>query len=258
METYSKLTTSVNPNAMYCEPRQGRIEFIVIHHNATTNKDVAMSTWYTTSGNWTSAHYEITDNEIIGCVGENYTAYHAGGTGGSDVPTIPNVNHRSIGLEHVNSSGAPSWSVSDDTLRNSAELIADICQRYGLPINRNTIKAHNEVTATACPGGINVDKLVRMAQDAANGKQPEPPKPPLPKPQKEDDKMFIYMKKQKNGNTEQWFVCGNKRMYLPTMTYVNEANALIKRYGGSTNQTVYNHDNFGLKMIEKAYTEVKV
>ncbi|QTZ83055.1 N-acetylmuramoyl-L-alanine amidase [Enterococcus phage MDA1] len=258
METYSKLTTSVTPNAMYCEPRQGRIEYIILHHNATTNKNVAMSTWYTTSGNWTSAHYEITDNEIIGCVGENYTAYHAGGTGGSDVPTIPNVNHRSIGLEHVNSSGAPYWSVSDATLRNSAKLIVDICNRYGLPINRNIIKGHNEVTATACPGGINVNKVVKMAQELANGKQPEPPKPPLPTPKKEDDKMFIYMKKQKNGNTEQWFVCGDKRMYLPNMTYVKEANDLIARYGGSKNQTVYNHDNFGLKMIEKAYTEVKV
>lgn len=171
-ETYSNLTTSVNPNAMYNGGlRDSAIRYIVIHHNATTNKDVAMNTWLVSSGNWTSAHYEITDNEIIGCVGENYIAYHAGGTGGADVPTIANPNGTSIGLEHVNSSGAPSWSVSDATLHNSAKLIADICKRYNLPVDRSTIKLHREITSTACPGGLDIDTLVAYAQAYANGSQ---------------------------------------------------------------------------------------
>nr|6IST_A Chain A, Lysin [Enterococcus phage IMEEF1]6IST_B Chain B, Lysin [Enterococcus phage IMEEF1]6IST_D Chain D, Lysin [Enterococcus phage IMEEF1]6L00_A Chain A, Lysin [Enterococcus phage IMEEF1] len=70
--------------------------------------------------------------------------------------------------------------------------------------------------------------------------------------------MFIYYKRTKQGSTEQWFVIGGKRIYLPTMTYVNEANDLIKRYGGNTNVTTYNHDNFGLKMMEAALPQVKV
>lgn len=178
-ETYSNLITSKNPNPMYCEPRTGKIEFIVIHHNATTNKDVAMNTWNISSGNWTSAHYEITPNEIIGCVGENYCAYHAGGTGGTDVPKIANINQRSIGLEHVNSTGAPDWAVAKETLENSARLIVDICKRYGIPIDRGHILGHNEITATACPGGINMDKLVARAKELAGGNKPtpQPPKP---------------------------------------------------------------------------------
>ena len=172
-EVFSPLTTSVDSRPMFNGGvRRRSIDTIVVHHNATTNKDVALNTWLVENGNYTSAHYEITDTEVIGAVGENYIAYHAGGTGGADVPMISDPNGRSIGLEHVNSSGAPDWEVSNDTLRNSARLIADICNRYGLPINRDTIKLHREVTATACPGGLNIDKLISYAQSYANGQSP--------------------------------------------------------------------------------------
>lgn len=167
-DLYSKTVTSENPKVMYNGGlRSGAIRYIVIHHNATTNKDVAMNTWVQGTGSYTSAHYEITDNEIIGCLGENYVAYHSGGTGGSDVPKIADINQRSIGLEHVNSTGAPTWGVSDKTLRQSAKLIADICKRYNLPIDRSTIKTHGEITATACPGGLDLNKLVKYAKEAA-------------------------------------------------------------------------------------------
>jgi len=36
-----------------------------------------------------------------------------------------------------------------------------------LPIDRNTIKLHREITSTACPGGLDIDKLIRYAQEAA-------------------------------------------------------------------------------------------
>lgn len=176
-EVYSKFTTSKDSRPMFNGGlRQRAIDTIVVHHNATTNKDVALNTWLVSAGNWTSAHYEITDNEIIGAVGENYVAYHAGGTGGADVPKMSDPNGRSIGLEHVNSTGAPSWGVSDATLRNSARLITDICKRYNLPINRNTIKLHREVTSTACPGGLDIGKLIRYAQEAAGQKPAQPSK----------------------------------------------------------------------------------
>lgn len=168
-EVYSKTTTSKNPKVMYNGGlRSGAIRYIVIHHNATTNKDAAMNTWVQGTGSYTSAHYEITDNEIIGCLGENYVAYHSGGTGGSDVPKITNINQLSIGLEHANSSGAHTWGVSDKTLRQSAKLVADICKRYNLPIDRTTIKMHGEIKATACPGGLDLNKLIKYAKEAAS------------------------------------------------------------------------------------------
>lgn len=166
--TYSKLITSVNPNPMNYGSRNGiPIDRIIIHHNATTNKNVAMNTWLQGGPAGTSAHYELTPTEIIGCIEEEYAAFHAGGTGPADPPRIANPNQRSIGLEHVNSTGAPNWNVAPETIQNSARLIADICKRWGIPIDRTHILGHNEVTSTACPGGINVDQLVALAQQVA-------------------------------------------------------------------------------------------
>lgn len=169
---FSKLITSTNGKQMYYGSRNGvTIDRVVIHHNATTNKDVAMNTWLVSSGNWTSANYEVTPTEIIGCVGEQFAAYHCGGTGGSDVPKMKNPNARSIGIENVNSTGAPSWQVAHATIVNCAKLVADICRRYNIPVDRQHILGHNEVTATACPGGINVDEVVTLAKKYSGSTQ---------------------------------------------------------------------------------------
>lgn len=176
-EVFSKLITSVNPKIMNASSRNGvKIDRVVIHHNATTNKNVAMNTWVAGGPANTSAHYEVTPTEIIGCVGEQYAAWHCGGTGGYDVPKIANPNQRSIGIENVNSTGAPHWQIADGTYKNLAKLVADICKRYNIPLDRKHVLGHNEVTATACPGGINVDKVVKMAKGTATVK-PSKPKP---------------------------------------------------------------------------------
>lgn len=191
VEVFSDLTTSIDSRPMFNGGlRQRAIDKIIIHHNATTNPNVALNTWVVGLGVGTSAHYEITDTDIIGAVGENYVAYHAGGTGGNDVPKISDPNGRSIGLEHVNSSGTPNWEVSDETLKNSARLIADICNRYGLPINRETIMLHREVTSTACPGGLDIDKLIEYAK----GNTPDPINPNT----KGDKDMLLFKSDIKN------------------------------------------------------------
>ncbi|HFI0306318.1 TPA: N-acetylmuramoyl-L-alanine amidase [Streptococcus suis] len=180
-ETYSSLTTHFNPNVMYSNLSKGvtgysrmKIDRIVIHHNATTNKNVAMQTWYESSGNWTSAHYEIADNEIWGCVGEQYSAFHSGDA---------TMNRRSIGIEHLNATGAPNWTISETTYKSSAKLIADICKRYNIPIDAKHIIPHKQVSATECPGGIDMNKLIKMAQDLSKGVTTAA-KPATPAPKK--------------------------------------------------------------------------
>lgn len=169
-EVFSNLITSVNPKIMNSGSRNGiTIDRIVLHHNATTNKDVAMNTWIQGGAAGTSAHYEITPTEIIGCVGEQYAAWHCGGTGGADVPKMSNPNQRSIGLENLNATGAPGWTIDPKTVTNCAKLVADICKRYNIPCDRTHVIGHNEVTATACPGGMDVDEVVRQAKAILNG-----------------------------------------------------------------------------------------
>lgn len=169
-DIYSDIITRANDNVMPSSSRGGFVpEFIVIHHMATTSFDGGMATWYGYNGGGTSANYAVSDIEIVGCIGENYSAWHSGGTGAYDMPKIPNINARSIGIEHVNSTGAPSWQVSDATIRNSSKLVADICKRYNIPITRDRIKRHGEITKTQCCGGLDIDKLVKYAQEIANG-----------------------------------------------------------------------------------------
>lgn len=196
-EVFSKLITSVNPRVMNASSRNGiKIDRVVIHHNATTNKNVAMNTWVQGGPANTSAHYEVTPTEIIGCVGEQYAAWHCGGTGGSDIPKMANPNQRSIGIENLNSTGGPNWEIAEGTYKNLAKLVKDICNRYGIPCDRKHVLGHNEVTATACPGGIDVDRVVKMAngKDSGNSK-------PAPKPTKPAQKVdVVYALHQKDGD----------------------------------------------------------
>ena len=175
-KVYSKLMTSENPNLMNYSSRNGHtIDRIVIHHNGTTNKDAAMNTWLKSGSAHTSAHYEVTPTEIIGCISESDSAWHCGGTGGRDVPKMSFPNQRSIGIENVNSSGAPTWSVDHRTVVNCAKLVADICKRYGIPCDRTHILGHREVTATDCPGGLNVDEVVSLAKQYSGQTTPSTP-----------------------------------------------------------------------------------
>lgn len=164
-DLFSGLITGVDPNIMNADSNRHKIDRIVIHHNAGTSDENARRTWYVSTGIGTSAHYQITPDKIWGCVGENSVAYHAGDYG---------MNQRSIGIEHLNSTGAPSWQIAEGTYQNSAKLIADICRRYNIPIDRQHIIGHREVSATACPGGIDLDKLIRLAKEYASGGTKKP------------------------------------------------------------------------------------
>ncbi len=161
-DLYSDLITSADSRAMASGviPR-AKIDRIVIHHNATTNKDVAINTWLANGSAQTSAHYEVAGKQIIGIVGEGTTAWHAGNG---------DMNARSIGIENVNATGAPNWTISNDTFESLSKLVADIAKRYGFPIDATHVIPHKAVVSTACPGGIDVAKVIKRANEIAVGK----------------------------------------------------------------------------------------
>lgn len=105
----------------------------------------------------TSAHYGIEDDKIHQYVAENRVAYHAG--------NYP-VNQRSIGIEH---SAQPGRVASDKTYETSAQLIAEISKRYGIPLDRTHIIKHSEVKATQCPGTMDLDRLISLAKKYQGG-----------------------------------------------------------------------------------------
>lgn len=150
--------------------RQGtKIDRIVLHHNASTSDNIP-GVWQNRAA---SAHYQVTPNAIRQCVDEGNTAWHAGNWA---------MNLRSIGIEHLNSTGAPNWDVADETEERSAALVADICKRYGIPCDRGHILKHGEVSATACPGGLDIDKIVRRANEILGGASANIPAAPSTPP----------------------------------------------------------------------------
>lgn len=157
---FSDTITDFDENAFNKDSNRNEIDRIVIHHNAGTNDDAARRTWYVSTGIGTSAHYQVTPDKIWGCVGENYVAYHAGDY---------SMNQRSIGIEHLNDKGEPEWTIAEGTYENSAKLIAEICERNNIPIDREHIIGHKEVASTQCPGGIDIDKLIEMAKKGGGG-----------------------------------------------------------------------------------------
>lgn len=104
-----------------------------------------------------SAHYAVGPKVIHQYVDEANTAYHAGDF---------TVNQRSIGIEHE---GGPNIPITDAVYNTSIELVADICQRNGIVPSSATIKPHKAFRATQCPGTLDIDRIIRGAQDRLQG-----------------------------------------------------------------------------------------
>ncbi|MER7729090.1 N-acetylmuramoyl-L-alanine amidase [Streptomyces sp. NPDC096323] len=87
-----------------------------------------------------SAHYMLAsaDGYIGQFVREKDIAWHAGNW---------SYNTRSIGIEHEGWVDDPSW-FTDVMYRQSAQLTAAICTRYGVPRDRTHIIGHYEVPGT--------------------------------------------------------------------------------------------------------------
>lgn len=114
-----------------------------------------------------SVHYGIgLDGSITQWVEEADTAYQAGNY---------SVNQVTIGIEHEDN-GNYNDSVRTDALySSSAQLVADICKRYDFPADSSHILLHKNVIdksvypgGTACPDGLNTDRIIKQAGGLMN------------------------------------------------------------------------------------------
>lgn len=163
--TFSPLTTRTSGNGRQFSSRGGRkIDRFIVHHGATTSLN-GMLSMFATGSRQVSCNYAIKDNEIVGVVQEEDRAWTSGSA---------DWDGRAITVETANSvaGDAAGWPISEESYVSLAKLIADCATRYGFAINRDTVIGHRELYtrygasyATACPGGINLDRLVRMAQE---------------------------------------------------------------------------------------------
>jgi hypothetical protein len=155
-----------------------RVDKIVVHHAATTNFDSIGAHFQRVQ---VSAHYGVGQhNNVDRYVAENNIAWHAGDF---------QANSTSIGIENVNSSGAPHWGVSEETINTLVNLCRDVATRHGLlPLRPgHNFFQHKTFFNTYCAGRVG-DRLQEIA-DRVNGGTSHPPTSPPASPDKTLDQI---------------------------------------------------------------------
>jgi hypothetical protein len=150
------------PSPNFWPDRQGHNldtdpRFIVIHTTVSSIDSAIRS--FQSPAREASAHYLVgLDGRLVQMVDEGDAAWHAG----SDRPYNPNDD--SIGIEHED--GGDYNGVRPDALYlRSAQLVADICKRYGMSCDDAHIKPHKFFAPTACPDALDVARIIRMAAE---------------------------------------------------------------------------------------------
>lgn len=163
--TYSPLTDLVRrPTGLYngkrkwsSRPPNVRINGLNVHHWA----DTTMSGYrrLVESSDPASANYILFDNgTLVGSVPEEYRAW--------TTSSYDNDKDK-ITVEIQNSTGAPSWRISDKAMHTLIRLYADLAERHSFPATRSHIKGHQEYgVATACPGPYLLPRLDNVARSA--------------------------------------------------------------------------------------------
>ncbi|MDB1088358.1 N-acetylmuramoyl-L-alanine amidase [Streptomyces sp. ACA25] len=125
-------------------PRDYAIDRVVIHMPEATYP-ITLRVFQDPS-HGAATHYVLRseDGHVAQLARELDVAYHAANR---------DYNERSIGIEHEGWAADPSY-LTDVMYASSARLVAGICARHGIPVDREHIIGHNEVPEVAriCPG----------------------------------------------------------------------------------------------------------
>lgn len=153
--------------------REGsKITRLIIHHTAGGTNEGNVTLLSANNGYDVSAHYVLqTTGRFVAIVPEEYRAWTTGRA--ADLPSVT--------VETVNSSGAPSWAVTDAQLESLSQLAADLSKRYGWGrLTRSNVRMHREFMATACPGPYiagRINQIIARANEIRDGKPATPAAP---------------------------------------------------------------------------------
>ncbi len=166
IKTFQKIWKG-SPN--FWQGRKGyKPEAVVIHIMAGSIQ--SCDGWFNNPNSQASAHYGVAKSgEVHQYVKEEDAAWHAGGVYNPTWNFIkPNINPNlyTIGIEHEGQAG-DIWT--EQQKQASASLIREICERWQIPMDRNHIIGHYQITAKKpnCPAvnkGI-IDELVSLAKN---------------------------------------------------------------------------------------------
>ncbi len=175
------------PTDTYSDPREEEIGYVMIHFTSAVmisrsdpyNMGLIRSIF---EDNELSIHYIIDrDGKTLCYIPEDRTAWHAGR--GSYNGIENRMNHHSVGIELVGMGSEADMAqymsseeyqaldknltgFTDAQYEALARLVADVCQRNNIPIDREHIIGHSEYNpAKSDPGELfDFDKLLREAK----------------------------------------------------------------------------------------------
>ncbi|WP_055600778.1 N-acetylmuramoyl-L-alanine amidase [Streptomyces aureus] len=143
-------------------PDDYRIDRIVIH--VVQGSYATALKVFKDPGHGAAAHYVVRkDGHVAQMIRELDVAFHAGSR---------DMNERSIGIEHEGFVDRPQ-DFTAAMYAGSARLTADICARYGIPVDREHIIGHVEVEGTdhTDPGPHwDWDRYLKLVREASKAR----------------------------------------------------------------------------------------
>ena len=138
------------PGSNYMPGRErALIDRIVLHHMDGTL--AGSHAHFTNPATRVSAHFGVGRDVSVQWVATGDTAYHSGDW---------QMNLRSIGIE-VEDLNRDEYTEAQYLAL--IKLVKDLAATHGIPLDRNHVLAHRQVTNTECPGTLDVDRIVRDA-----------------------------------------------------------------------------------------------
>lgn len=124
------------PARFFSPASRTAIDLVVIHtaeaHERPSTAENVAAFFAGPQSSRASAHYTVDSDSVVQSVLEKDVAWHAGP-----------ANGYSIGIEHAGfaKQSAAEWrdEYSQAMLERSAQLVGDICKRYGIPVRRVTV-----------------------------------------------------------------------------------------------------------------------
>jgi N-acetylmuramoyl-L-alanine amidase len=141
---------------------------IVVHTNAGTFTGTLG--WFARPESGVSAHYLVgLDGRVVQFVGESDTARHAGRVLRPTAALVrgdpASPNQYTIGIEFEDGGNPLGVRRTDEQYRAGALLIGRVAARWQIPLNRTHVIGHREIfAAKACPGNLNIERLIDEAQ----------------------------------------------------------------------------------------------
>ncbi|MGI8646709.1 MAG: N-acetylmuramoyl-L-alanine amidase [Mycobacteriales bacterium] len=119
-------------------PKDGnRIRYIIIHDAEGTYDGTIL--WLQNPKSANSSHYVIrsSDGQITQMLPTKDVAWHSANA---------NINRQSIGIEHEGYAAEGATWYTEAMYRSSAKLVRYLAKKYGIPLDRNHILGHEDIT----------------------------------------------------------------------------------------------------------------